>query len=67
MGETGRSSPVKINETGGNEATDSGTCEYTLIIHFVFRNLLAGHCFVLVVCTIELTHVHALFANSESG
>ena len=29
VGETGRSSPVKINETGGNEATDSGTCEYT--------------------------------------
>ena len=29
VGETGRSSPVIINETGGNEATDSGTCEYT--------------------------------------
>ena len=41
----------------------------TLIIHFVLRNLhvLAGHCFVLVVCTIELTHAHALFANSEGG
>ena len=39
----------------------------TLIIHFVLRNLLAGHCFVLVVCTIELTHAHSLFANSEGG
>ena len=68
VGETGRSRPVKINETGGNEMTDSGTCECTKNnICSVLRNSLTSHCFVLVVCTIELTHVHALFPNSEGG
>lgn len=38
-----------------------------LIICSVLRNSLTSHCFVLVVCTIKLTHAHALFPNSEGG